>query len=186
MGRCQSDAANTTAGTAMAEFIAEQTDFILFFYGLAFVLLGITCFAIARTATDGIAWDWLGAFGLIHGIGEWLDLSALVIGDTPTFAAARVTVMAASFLLLLEFARRNLRRQGFWLPGSWIHAPLVICAILAAAAGGFSVANALSRYTLGFIGAFGTGAVFALLARICQGVSGDWRSWRRAVGDFMP
>jgi hypothetical protein len=102
----------------MADFIAEQADFILFFYGLAFVLLGITCFAIARTAADGIAWDWLGSFGLVHGISEWLDLTALVIGDAPNFVAIRLAVMAVSYLLLLEFARRNLRRQGLWLPGA--------------------------------------------------------------------
>ena len=178
----------------MADFIAEQADFILFFYGLAFLLLGITCFAIARTATDGIAWPWLGSFGLVHGISEWLDLSALVIGDSPTFAAMRVTVMAASYLLLLEFVRRNLRRQGFWLPGSWIHAPLVICAVLAAAVGGFSVANALSRYTFGFVGAVGTGAVFALLAGNLSGrerqlaflAASGWALYAIAAGLIVP
>jgi diguanylate cyclase (GGDEF)-like protein len=153
----------------MADFIAEQADFILFFYGLAFILLGITCFAIARSAADGIAWPWLGAFGLIHGISEWLDLSALVIGDTPKFAAIRTAVMAASFLMLLEFARRNLRRQGCWLPGAWAHAPLMAGVILAAVVGGLSVANALSRYGLGFVGAVGTGMVFALIARQLSG-----------------
>ena len=60
----------------MADFIAEQADFILFFYGLAFILLGITCFAIARSAADAVAWTWLGSFGLVHGASEWLDLYA--------------------------------------------------------------------------------------------------------------
>ncbi len=32
----------------MAAFFANQLDFILFFYGLAFILLGSVCFAIAR------------------------------------------------------------------------------------------------------------------------------------------
>jgi diguanylate cyclase (GGDEF)-like protein len=153
----------------MADFIAEQADFILFFYGLAFILLGITCFAIARSAADGIAWPWLGAFGLVHGVSEWLDLSALVIGDSPNFAAMRTAIMAASYLMLLEFARRNLRRQGCWLPGAWVHAPLMACVVLAALIGGLSVANALSRYGLGFVGAVGTGLVFALIARQLSG-----------------
>src|SRR4051812_33408426 len=134
----------------MADFIAEQADFILFFYGLAFVLLGLTCFAIARGAADGIAWFWLGAFGLVHGVSEWLDLSALVIGDTPSFIALRTAVMAASYLMLLEFARRNLRRQGLWLPSAWVLLPLSASAILASTVWGVGVANALSRYGLGF------------------------------------
>ena len=71
--------------------------------------------------------------------------------------------------MLLEFARRNLRRQGCWLPGAWVHAPLVACVILAALVGGISVANALSRYGLGFVGAVGTGVVFALIARQLSG-----------------
>jgi hypothetical protein len=154
----------------MADFIAEQADFILFFYGLAFILLGVTCFAIARSAADGSGWPWLGSFGLTHGVGECLDLSALVIGDTPSFSALRTAVMAASYLMLLEFARRNLRRQGLWLPGAWVHAPLVACVILAAVVGGISVANALSRYGLGFVGAVGTGAAFAVIARHLSGL----------------
>src|SRR6187431_1120750 len=153
----------------MADFIAEQADFILFFYGLAFILLGVTCFAIARSAADGIAWPWLGAFGLVHGVSEWMDLSALVIGDTPSFVALRVAVMAASYLMLLEFARRNLRRQGCWLPGGWVHAPLMASVVVAALVGGLSIANALSRYGLGFVGAVGTGMVFALIARQLSG-----------------
>jgi diguanylate cyclase (GGDEF)-like protein len=153
----------------MSDFIAEQADFILFFYGLAFILLGITCFAIARSASDGVAWPWLGSFGLVHGVSEWLDLSALVIGDTPNFVALRLAVMAASYLMLLEFARRNLRRHGCWLPGAWVHAPLVACVIGTAMVGGISVANALARYGIGFVGALGTGVAFALLARQLPG-----------------
>src|SRR4029078_6700714 len=93
--RCQGVASSPFLALAiqMAEFITEQADFILFFYGLAFILLGITCFAIARTASEGVAWFSLGSFGLIHGISEWLDLSALVIGDTHSFAALRTAVM---------------------------------------------------------------------------------------------
>ena len=33
----------------MAAFFSTQLDFILFFYGLAFILLGATCFAIFAT-----------------------------------------------------------------------------------------------------------------------------------------
>ena len=32
----------------MAAFFSNQLDFIFFFYGLAFILLAVTCFAIGR------------------------------------------------------------------------------------------------------------------------------------------
>ena len=37
----------------MAAFFANQLDFIFFFYGLAFILLGSVCFAIGRGARGG-------------------------------------------------------------------------------------------------------------------------------------
>src|ERR1700733_9625643 len=88
----------------MAAFFSTQLDFILFFYGLAFVLLGATCFGIARGGERGGSWAVLGLFAFAHGTGEWLDLTALVIGDTPAFAMVRIAVMTASFVLLMEFA----------------------------------------------------------------------------------
>ncbi len=154
----------------MAEFFADQSDFILFFYGLAFVLLGITCFAISRRATRGPSWNWLGSFGIIHGVGEWLDLSALVIGDNGEFAAIRTAVMTVSYVLLMEFARRELKRQKFWMPGWWIYLPLIGLIVLGGAAEGADEANALARYAIGVAGALGASAVFALHAASFSGL----------------
>jgi len=36
----------------MATFFSTQLDFILFFYGLAFLLLGTTCFGISRAGKE--------------------------------------------------------------------------------------------------------------------------------------
>ncbi len=41
----------------MAAMLGTQLDFIFFFYGLAFILLGATCFAV-RGRTPGDAWAW--------------------------------------------------------------------------------------------------------------------------------
>lgn len=146
---------------AMTSFLIEQFDYILFFYGLAFVLLGITCFAIAPHATRCGSWPLLGLFGLVHGIGEWLDLTALVLGDNQAFAIVRLAVMVGSYLTLMEFARRELRRLGHWTPGWWIYVPLVALVLLGGAAGGLDSANAISRYAIGFVSALATSAVFA-------------------------
>src|SRR5580698_5218687 len=91
----------------MASFLSTQLDFVLFFYGLAFLLLGTTCFSISRGEKGGESWGVLGLFAVVHGAGEWLDLIALIIGDSPAFAVARIALMTGSFMLLMEFARRN-------------------------------------------------------------------------------
>lgn len=79
----------------MAAFLSDQLDFILFFYGMAFVLLAATCWAGARGEDDGDVWAMLGAFAFTHGISEWLDLTALIVGDAPAFAIVRTALPGA-------------------------------------------------------------------------------------------
>ena len=155
----------------MAAFFAEQADFILFFYGLAFILLGITGFAIARHAGQCLSWSWLGLFALVHGISEWLDLGALVLGDGPQFAMLRTGVLTVSFILLMEFSRRELKRRSDWVPGWWIYVPLTLLVALGGAAGGLNAANALARYVIGFVGASAASFVFVLLAERFSGAA---------------
>jgi diguanylate cyclase (GGDEF)-like protein len=155
----------------MAAFFSTQLDFILFFYGLAFVLLGATCFGIARGGERGGSWVILGLFAFAHGAGEWLDLTALVIGDTPTFAMARIAVMTGSFVLLMEFARQEAIRFGLKLPGRWLYVPLVLLVVLGGVVGGLGVAGAVSRYAIGLVGAMATSLIFARQARGLSGAA---------------
>jgi diguanylate cyclase (GGDEF)-like protein len=148
----------------MTDFFIEQMDFVYFFYGLAFILLGITCFRIAPRARHWHSWYWLGTFGLVHGASEWLDLAALVIGDSFAFSGLRYLVMAGSYVFLFEFARRELGTIGSWSPGAWIYVPIGGAIAYAGIAEGLSGANAVTRYTLGFFGSLGTAAVFAVPA----------------------
>jgi diguanylate cyclase (GGDEF)-like protein len=149
----------------MAAFFNTQLDFILFFYGLAFFLLGATCFAITRGAQRREPWAVLGLFALVHGLGEWLDLTALVISDTPMFGAARIAVMTGSFVLLMEFARQEAIRFGLKAPGQWLYIPLILFVALGGLTGGPSSAAAIARYTIGLVGAMATSVVFAQYAR---------------------
>ena len=80
----------------MAEFFRTQLDYIFFFYGLAFILLGAVCFAIVRSGPREPPWAVLGSFGIVHGVNEWLDLLALSVGDAPAFALARLAFISAS------------------------------------------------------------------------------------------
>ena len=153
----------------MSTFLSGQLDFILFFYGLAFVILGTTCLAIARIGGRTEAWNILAHFGYLHGASEWLDLSALVVGDNLKFALLRVLLMTASFVVLTEFARREARRLGFRVPGPWIYVPLLSTIVVGGAIGGLNLAAVLARYIFGFCGAMAVSLIFARFSREFSG-----------------
>jgi diguanylate cyclase (GGDEF)-like protein len=153
----------------MATFFSAQLDFILFFYGLAFLLLGATCLSISRGERGEESWGVLGLFAVAHGVGEWLDLMALIISDSPAFAAIRIALMSGSFLLLMEFARRNAIRFGLKLQGRWLYPPLVLLVVFGGIMGGLTTAGDLARYAIGFVGALATSLVFVWDARGSSG-----------------
>jgi hypothetical protein len=155
----------------MIAFFDTQLDFILFFYGLAFILLGATCLALARASDRGESWTALALFGFVHGGGEWLDLTALVIGDTPAFAVARIALMAGSFVLLMEFARQQAIRFGLKLPGRWVYIPLLLSVTFVGVSLGLSGAGAVARYAIGFVSAIAASLVFLLFAREFSGAT---------------
>jgi diguanylate cyclase (GGDEF)-like protein len=154
---------------SMFTFLSAQLDFIFFFYGMAFILLGVTCFAIARGEENRTSWLALGLFGFVHGAGEWLDLTALVIHDTPLFGIIRATVMTLSFVMLLDCARQEAVRLGLRLPGRWIYIPLLWLVAVGGVLGGTSVGVALARYFIGFVAAAATSVVFVILAKRFSG-----------------
>ncbi|HEX3859615.1 MAG TPA: diguanylate cyclase [Pseudolabrys sp.] len=158
----------------MFSFFSNQLDFILFFYGLGFILLGCVCFAIARGSQQTMPWAVLGSFAFLHGTGEWLDLTALIVGDMPGFAISRTALMTASFILLLEFARLEAVRLGLKVPGRWVYAPLLLLVGLGAHLAGLNGANAFARYAFGATGAFATSAVLAFHARSASPAERRW------------
>jgi diguanylate cyclase (GGDEF)-like protein len=155
----------------MATFLSTQLDFILFFYGLAFLLLGATCLSISRGEKGEESWGVLGLFAVAHGVGEWLDLTALIISDSPAFAVFRIALMTGSFMLLMEFARRNAIRFGLKLQGRWLYPPLVLLVALGGFRGGLNTAGDLARYAIGFVGALATSLIFVWDAKALSGAA---------------
>jgi hypothetical protein len=153
----------------MTAFLSTQLDFILFFYGLAFILLGATCIAIARAGGREEAWVVLGLFGFFHGGSEWLDLTAMVVSDSPAFSLVRMMAMTTSFVLLMVFARREAIRLGLKVPGLWVYVPLLALVAVGAAIDGINAAGAFARYIFGFFGAAAVALVFARLAQAFSG-----------------
>jgi diguanylate cyclase (GGDEF)-like protein len=164
----------------MAAFFASQLDFIFFFYGLAFILLGIVCFAIAKVPGNRNSWDTLGLFAVVHGLGEWLDLSALVVGDSPAFAIVRIALMTLSFIFLMEFARLNALRFYRHIPGRWVYLPLLALVMLGGWSHGLNEAGAISRYIFGFFGALGASIVFVGHGQRFSGASRNYAMFAAA------
>lgn len=162
----------------MREFLSTQLDYVFFFYGLAFQLMALSCFAMGRHDRQRLGWDWLGLFGVAHGINEWLDLGAYSIGDSQGFAYVRTLVMMVSFIFLLEFGRFAASVAFKRFPARWFYAPL-IAASLAGAAFGVSGLNAVSRYMLGF-----TGGMLSAVALVALSLRKDEpnRAWLGLTG----
>jgi len=149
----------------LSAIFEAQLDFIFFFYGLAFLLLGAICSAVAGDGRRRAGWVTLGLFGYAHGAVEWLDLLALITGDGFAFALARKALMTISYLLLLEFGRSAAAGLGGGGIGRWIHIPLAFVVAAVAVIAGLASAAAVARYLIGFPAALGAALVFVAGAR---------------------
>jgi len=140
----------------MSTFFQGQMDYIFFFYGLAFIGLGVVSYILSKEVNQRLPWGWLALFGFTHGANEWLDLVALSWPDVMWFGGLRWAIMTASFLFLVEFGRLSLAQRQGWGPGRWL---LVVLALGAGLGGmfGWSGLNATTRYFLGLVGSLGAG-----------------------------
>ena len=143
----------------MSTFFQGQMDYIFFFYGLAFIGLGVVAYILSKEVNQRLPWGWLALFGLTHGANEWLDLVALSWSDGVGFGALRWAILTASFLCLVEFGRLSLTQRRGRGPGRWLLVVLALGAGLGAL-GGWSGLNATTRYCLGLVGSLGAGWAF--------------------------
>ncbi|HNW43627.1 MAG TPA: hypothetical protein PKI19_03930 [Elusimicrobiales bacterium] len=151
----------------MSRFNANL-DYIYFFCGAAFFVLSAVCLYLRKEKPAALAWRWLGYFALVAGVNKWLSLAAFTFADSLLFAGLRLAVMAVSFGLLFEFARRSQRGGGGAAPG----APVYILFAAAALLGGFygfGGINAAVRYALGLSSGLFAGWVVVRAARSLPG-----------------
>ncbi|MCK9429675.1 MAG: ATP-binding protein [Candidatus Omnitrophica bacterium] len=126
---------------------------VLFFYGLAFILMGLVLIAISRKEDFlGIAKNFwaLAIFGIIHGVNSWVNMFVLRRGffDSGLPAAIGAALLPISFTFLLIFGVLNMRQR---CPEcKWFRYIPVACLIpwfLAFATGkGFVVSGIMARY----------------------------------------
>ena len=70
----------------MGILFPHHLDYVFLVYGLAFVLVAAVCAVIPKESARGAPWIWLGLFGLVHGVSEWLEIIAIDLKDTPTLS----------------------------------------------------------------------------------------------------
>ncbi|NEV79520.1 sensor domain-containing diguanylate cyclase, partial [Rhodopseudomonas sp. BR0C11] len=139
----------------MARHFESQLDFIFFFYGLSFILLGALCLVLARGREDdrGTTIRLIGLFGCVHGANEWLDMLALIAGDSTEFLVVRAAVLTASFILLAEAGRNGGITRDLAMPGPWIYIPILVAIGAIGFVDGIESAKAATRYLLAAPGA---------------------------------
>jgi len=95
-------------------------DYVQFVHGLLLFLLALALFRIRRAPDLRLPWPWLAWFGLLHGASEWLEMLAFSRGYSAGLKTLQLSLLALSFALLLEFARRLRRLQGTWGAAAWL------------------------------------------------------------------
>ncbi|HEX9101371.1 MAG TPA: GAF domain-containing sensor histidine kinase, partial [Polyangia bacterium] len=144
-------------------------------YGLAFVVTGVVVALESGRASSlalSRALPFLAAFGLTHGIHEWIEMFQLIGGagqGAPLYVlieGASITLLAGSLACLLEFGARltgllDLERQAAWARVTRIFVAAYLAALvlyrLIAFTGDealfWTVADIVARYLLGISGA---------------------------------
>jgi PAS domain S-box-containing protein len=152
----------------MQTFFQAQLDFVYFFYGLAFVFLGIVCFLIKRQYKFGPPWQWLGWFGILHGFNEWADMVNLIIINQDWFTIPRLFLLTISFLCLVEFARQDFNNRKKIQISRWIYWFVGLILFFGWWNWELFGVNIFVRYLLGAGGALATGFAFLRFSHLSK------------------
>lgn len=166
----------------ISAFFVQNIVAIFFFYGLAFFALGLALALASRRASEftfAQAIRPLAAFGLLHGLHEWMEMFQKIAeqtsGYTPTVPheLVRLVLLVLSFVMLFAFGVLLLRSEwaGQW-PVSWpilgitglwgLSVVAVILILKPSLFEGINLADVLSRYVLAIPAALlGTWALMA-------------------------
>ena len=162
----------------MREWWTAQLDYVFCVYGLAFILLAVTCRCLSAQGDRRLPWSWLALFGGLHGLNEWLDMLAISLGNPSAFRWGRLIVMAVSFIPLFEFGRRGLQLQRSRFLGNWAILPLLVLA----GCGGFAGTQGLEVSWRYFVGLPGGWLAGWLLIREASRAEARLRRYLQAAG----
>ncbi len=102
----------------IVNFCQSNLPLIYGLYGLAFFITGIAVALECGRASQlalARALPFLAAFGVAHGIHEWVEMFGLMVPETPAtqvpfyIQLTNIILLAGSFVCLIEFALRLMR-----------------------------------------------------------------------------
>ena len=94
----------------MIEFVKGQMDFLLFFYGLTLVMVGVACFAVGRRKNRILPWAWMSGFAFLLGANAWLKSFSSPFSDNPLIAAVCGALSIASLTFFAIFGYLGISR----------------------------------------------------------------------------
>jgi PAS domain S-box-containing protein len=145
----------------MENFFSSQLDYIYFIYGLAFIIMAIISFYTHYETKLNLPLVLLGCFGLVHGLGQWCNLAAILFGHLLIFQYVRAIVIVCSLVLLFETGRDGLIRFKIKAPSRWTYVIFGLLIFSGAFSGGLAGFQTIANYSLGITGALMTAYVFA-------------------------
>jgi len=160
----------------MSEFFQNNMLWVFLFYGLGFIILGVTIFIQKRKVGSFSlmnAFTMLGWFGVLHGTNELLDMFKLFVsmngGEILALNVVRNIIFVTSFVFLAQFGVNALlsAREGMnWLKGLPLGAGMMWF-WFAIHNGMFldSMAGLTARYSLGFVGGVLSTLAFIMMYR---------------------
>jgi PAS domain S-box-containing protein len=150
----------------MTAFVLQQMDYVFFVHGLSLVLLAGVCSYMSRRNKTAADWEWLGAFSVLYGANQWLDLTAMSLSDDSYYQWLRFAVSTFSFLCLCEFGRRATLDRPAVVHWRWMYALLFAGAALGWVCWGFDGLNATTKYLLGFVGGLWTATTLWRISKL--------------------
>jgi PAS domain S-box-containing protein len=142
----------------MKEFFSSQMDYIFLVNGLAFILLAVMLYPLAKNKSSILNWKWLMFFGISYGFSELIGISTESFNKNLELQIIQQLLSIVGFCFQIEFARSSTKLLGIKAPGRWIYYPLLTVVIVFLIFGLNSV-NAISCYLLGLIGGLWTALV---------------------------
>ncbi len=149
----------------MSNFFTQQLDYFYFIYGLSFIILAGVCFVLNKLQKNKLCWFWLGLFGLIHGLNEWLDLVSLFIHNSFYFRNIRLIFLVVSFAFLLKFVFCSFSKlKGKKINDLFWFVPYIVFLLFGFFTNGVEGTNFYARFLGGIIGSALCSYVFVLLS----------------------
>src|SRR5659263_326894 len=135
-------------GERMTAVLEGNLDYILFVYGLGFVLLAITLLGLRTRVTSPLPWKWLGISAVFLGLSAWTDMLTLAGGHRGELQVLETALFVVGCAFLVEFARTTWTAVGGARVGRWI----IVVLLALTALGGFAGLRGLDATAGYFVG----------------------------------